>query len=128
MDIITRKQLNILIQLANSDKHFSNLEREKIYEIARMRNFPESEVKNLIINPEPIGSFGALSETQKFEYLYTCIDLMLVDQKIFDSEITFCRDIAIKLGFKQDVVDFLKEEIYKHPKDSLKSMLLKEYT
>ncbi|MEQ8927703.1 MAG: TerB family tellurite resistance protein [Fulvivirga sp.] len=128
MDIITRKQLNILIQLANSDKHFSNLEREKIYEIARKRNFPQSEIKNLIINPEPIGSFGALSEDQKFEYLYTCIDLMLVDQKIFDSEITFCRDIAIKLGFKQGVVDFLKDEIYKHPKDSLKSMLMKEYT
>lgn len=128
MDIITRKQLNILIQLANSDKHFSNMERDKIYEIARLKDFPPEEVKNLILNPEPIGSFGALSDDQKFEYLYTCIDLMLIDQKIFDSEITFCRDIAIKLGFKQGVVDFLKDEIYKHNRDSLKSMLIKEYT
>lgn len=128
MDIITRKQLNILIQLANSDKHFSNLERERIYEIAKIKNFPEEEVKNLIVNPEPIGSFGALSDDQKFEYLYTCIDLMLIDQKIFDSEIKFCRDIAIKLGFRQNVVDFLKVEIYKHSKDSLKAMLLNEYT
>lgn len=128
MDIITRKQLNILIQLANSDKHFSNLERERIYEIAKIKNFPEEEVKNLIVNPEPIGSFGALSDDQKFEYLYTCIDLMLIDQKIFDSEIKFCRDIAIKLGFRQNVVDFLKVEIYKHSRDSLKAMLLNEYT
>ena len=81
MDIITRKQLNILIQLANSDKHFSNMERERIYEIAKLKDFPAEEVKNLIVNPEPIGSFGALSDDQKFEYLYTCIDLMLIDQR-----------------------------------------------
>ncbi len=128
MDIITRKQLNILIQLAVSDKHFSNLEREKIFEIARIRKFPAESVKELILNPEPIGSFGALSDNQKFEYLYACIDLMLIDKKIFETEITFCRDIAYKLGFKRDVVDFLQEEIYKHDKEDLKSMILREYT
>ena len=91
MDIITRKQLNILIQLANSDKHFSNLEREKIYAIAKMKDFPEFEVKNLIINPEPIESFGALSENQKFEYLYTCIDLMLIDKRYLIVKSNFVR-------------------------------------
>ncbi len=128
MDIITRKHLNILIQLAVADKHFSNLEREKIFEIARIKGFPEEDVKDLIINPEPIGTFGALSEQQKFEYLYTCIDLMLVDKKIFDTEINFCRDIAIKLGFKKAVVEFLKEEIYKHSKQEIQKMIAREYT
>ncbi len=128
MDIITRKQLNILIQLANSDKHFSNLEREKIFEIARKKKFSQQEVKELILNPEPIGTFGALSMDQKFEYLYTAIDLMLIDQKIFDSEMKFFREVAHKLGFKVDVVDFLKEEIYKHDKDQLKSILIDRYT
>ena len=128
MDIITRKQLNILIQLANSDKHFSNLEREKIYEIARQKKFSQKDVKDLILNPEPIGTFGALSTEQKFEYLYTAIDLMLIDQKIFDSEMKFCRDIAHKLGFKVDVVDFLKVEIYKHEKEDLKLLLINKFT
>lgn len=128
MDIITRKQLNILIQLANSDKHFSNLEREKIYEIARQKKFSQKDVKELILNPEPIGTFGALSDDQKFEYLYTAIDLMLIDQKIFDSEMKFCRDVAHKLGFKVDVVDFLKEEIYKHEKEELKTLLINKFT
>lgn len=128
MDIITRKQLNILIQLANADKHFSNLEREKIYEIAKKKNFSEQDVKELILNPEPIGSFGALSDDQKFEYLYSAIELMLIDQKIFDSEINFCRDIAHKLGFKVGVVFFLKEEFNKQSKKELKPILLKEYT
>ncbi len=128
MDIITRKQLNILIQLAVSDKHFSNLERERIYEIARKKNFPQADVKELILNPEPIGTFGALSENQKFEYLFACIDLMLIDQKIFENEINFCKDIAIRLGFKKDVVEFMKDEIHKHEKGNLQKMVMTEYT
>jgi uncharacterized tellurite resistance protein B-like protein len=128
MDIITRKQLNMLIQLAVSDKHFSPLEREKIFEIARIKGFPQEGVKELIANSESIGSFGALSENQKFEYMYSVIDLMLIDKKIFESEINFCRDIAIKLGFKKNVVEFLNEEIYKHSKQDLQKMIFREFT
>ena len=128
MDIITRKQLNILIQLANADKHFSTLERERIFEIAELKGFAQEDVKELIINPEPIGSFGALSDNQKFEYLYTCIELMLIDQKIFDSEINFCKDIAIKLGFKQDVVNYLKDHLLTTTKGELKREMFETYT
>ncbi|UII32513.1 TerB family tellurite resistance protein [Fulvivirga ulvae] len=128
MDIVTRKQLNILIQLAEADKHFSVLERDRIYEIAAKRNFPIEGVKELIQNPEPIGSFGALSNDQKFDYLYSCIDLMLIDEKIFDSELIFCIDIAIKLGFKKDVVTFLKDEIHSYPMATLKQIVFERYT
>ncbi len=128
MDIVTRKQLNILIQLAEADKHFSSVEREKIFEIARKRKFPSESVRELIKNPEPIESFGALSDDQKFEYLYSCVDLMLIDKKIFDSEINFCRNVAIKLGFNKSIVDFLQIEIYKHPKENLKQIMFDEFT
>ena len=128
MDIVTRKQLNILIQLAEADKHFSSIEREMIFEIARKRNFSEDSVRDLIKNPEPIESFGALSYDQKFDYLFSCIDLMLLDKRIFESEIKFCRNVAIKLGFNKSVVDFLQNEIYKHQKEDLKRMIFNEYT
>ena len=128
MDIVTRKQINILIQLASSDKHFSGIEREKILKLASKRNFPESEVKKLIVSPEPIETLGALSMDQRFEYLLSCIDLMLADKKIFDSEILFCRDVAIKLGFKQTVVNFLKDAMAITPNEELKKRVLSEYT
>lgn len=128
MDIVTRKQLNILIQLASADKHFSSVERERILDIAKKRNFSTEEVEELIQNPEPIGSFGALSNDQRFQYLYSCIDLMLIDDKIFDSEMIFCIDIAIKLDFKKDVVNFMKEEIHNHPLPELKQMVFERFT
>ena len=113
MDIVTKKQINILIQLAEADKHFAKVEREMIYRIAKERNFPEESVNYLIRNPEPIDTLGALSFDQKMEYLISCINLMFVDQRVFESELIFCKGIAIKLGFKKNVVDYLIENLNK---------------
>ncbi len=91
MDIVTKKKLNILIQLAEADKHFAKSEREMIFKIARDRQFPEDVVDSLIRNPEPIDTLGALSIEQKFDYLISSIDLIFVDQKIFESELIFAQ-------------------------------------
>ncbi|MFZ5973166.1 MAG: TerB family tellurite resistance protein [Bacteroidota bacterium] len=127
MDIVTKKQINILIQLAEADKHFAKTEREIIFRIAQDRNFPEEEVTKLIRNPEPIESLGALSTEQKFEYLLTCVNLMLADHKVFESEIIFCKSIAIKLGFKKNVVDYLSEHMELKSLEDLKKEVFSNY-
>ncbi|HEY3430732.1 MAG TPA: hypothetical protein VGK39_08655, partial [Cyclobacteriaceae bacterium] len=116
MDIVTRKQLNLLIQLAEADKHFAKIEREMIFKIAKDRNFSEETVTNLIKNPEPIDSLGALSIEQKFEYLYSSIELVFADHNIFESEIIFCKNIAIKLGFKKGIIDYFVNNFGKKTK------------
>lgn len=127
MDVVTRKHLNILIQLAEADKHFAKAERDMIFKIAKERNFPELEVQELIRKPEPIDSLGALSVDQKFEYLHSSIELILVDQNIFESEIIFCKSLAIKLGFKKAIIDFFLENVNKKTKVQLKEIAIKEY-
>jgi hypothetical protein len=127
MDIVTKKQLNILIQLAEADKHFSKIEREMIFKIARERKFPEEIVTELIRNPEPIDSLGALSLDQKFEYLWSAIELVFADHNVFESELIFCKNIAIKLGFKKGVIDFFIENYGKKSRSEFKEMALTEY-
>lgn len=127
MDIVTKKKLNILIQLAEADKHFAKSEREMIFKIAKDRQFPEDVVESLIRNPEPIDSLGALSIEQKFDYLQSCIELIFVDQKIFESELIFGRGIAIKLGFKKNVVDYLIENNSQKPLNELKNKVFQEF-
>jgi hypothetical protein len=127
MDIVTKKQLNILIQLAEADKHFANVEREMIFRIAEERKFPQATVSDLIRNPEPIDTLGALSPEKKFEYLMACILLIFADQKVFESEIIFCKSIAIKLGFKKNVVDYLVENHDKNTQEELKNKVFKEF-
>jgi uncharacterized tellurite resistance protein B-like protein len=127
MDIVTKKKLNILIQLAEADKHFAKSEREMIFKIAQDRLFPEDIVQALIRNPEPIDSLGALSVDQKFDYLQACIDLIFVDQKIFESELIFSRGIAIKLGFKKNVVDYLIENNGKKSLNEIKNKVFEDF-
>jgi len=127
MDIVTRKQLNILIQLAEADKHFAKSEREMIYRIAKERHFPEDVVMDLIKSPEPIDSLGALSLDQKFEYLLSCIDLIFVDQNVFESEIIFSKSIAIKLGFKKAIIDYFVENYPIKTREELKQIPLGDF-
>ncbi len=107
MDIVTRKKLNILIQLALSDKDFATSERELIFRIAEERNYPREAVEELMENPEPIGTLGALSETQKEDYLLSSIELVMADHRVAASEILLSQQIAIKLGFFKHVVNIL---------------------
>lgn len=128
MDIVTEKKLNILIQLAEADKHFATAEREMIVRIAKERNFPEEAVNSLIRSPKPIDSLGALSQDQKFDYLISCIELIYADHKIFESELIFVKSIAIKLGFKKSVVEYLIQNFGKKPQSELKSAVFTEFT
>jgi hypothetical protein len=127
MDIVTKKQLNILIQLAEADKHFAKIERDLIFKIARERNFSDEEVNELIRNPQPIDSLGALSLDQKFDYLMSAIDLVFVDQNVFESEIIFCKNIAIKLGFKKGVIDYFIENYELKSRQEFKEIALNAY-
>lgn len=127
MDIVTKKQLNILIQLAEADKHFATVEREMIFKIARERKFDEADVNHLIRNPEPIDTLGALSNDQKFEYLMACLNLILADNKVFDNELLFFKGIAIKLGFKKAVVDYLMANKSELQSEGLKKHIIEDF-
>jgi len=98
-----------------------------ILKIAKERNFSEEDVQLLIRNPEPIDSLGALSNDQKFDYLIACIQLIFVDHKVFESELIFVKSIAIKLGFKKSVVEYLIDNHDKKPPNDLKSKVLSDY-
>lgn len=127
MDIVTKKQLSILINLAEADKHFARAEREMIFRLAKIRNFSEEEVNALIRKPEPIDTLDALSNEQKLNYLYDCLDLIYVDNKVFESELTFCKSIATKLGFKKNVIDFLVDNFDKKLTEDTKKAVFDNY-
>ncbi len=120
VDIVTRKKLNILIQLAMADRDFATVERELIYRIARERNYPIEAVNDLIKNPEPIGTLGALSEEQKADYLLSAIEMVLADHRVVDSEIVMSQHIAIKLGYGKNVVNHLIAHYEKHSTQDLR--------
>jgi len=107
MNPIIRKKLKILVFLALADKHFADQEREFIEKICERNELDPRIIDELINDPEPIGSLGALSYQKSVEYLTDSVMLMVVDGKVLPSEILFCQDIAIRLGFSKRAADEL---------------------
>ena len=96
-------------------------------QIARERNFPEEEVNELIRNPQPIDSLGALSLDQKFDYLMSSIELVFADQNVFESELIFCKNIAIKLGFKKGIIDYFIENYELKTRQEFKEIAINDF-
>jgi hypothetical protein len=119
-----------MIQLAISDNVLAEREEKLIFNLGRLHGISETEIKELIKKPEPIDPVEALSNDEKFQYLYSVIQMMKVDRQIFKSEIEFCKDLANKLGFRKGVVAELSSKIYSDPiitadRDALKKSAFK---
>ena len=125
-----KSQLSILINLANVDNDFSDDEKNMIYMVGKANGVPESEIDDLLENPVSMPENYAMSEDDKFEYLFNVVQLMKIDKEIYISEIKYCEEIAVKLGYKKSVVAELSAKIYSNPsitsnKESLKATVKK---
>jgi uncharacterized tellurite resistance protein B-like protein len=110
-----KEQLNVLINLAASDRSVGEKESKVIQMIGKANGLTKEEVDELLKRPSPIGDLSSFSEDQKFENLYHLIQLMKSDGQVFRSEIHFCELIAEKLGYKKAVVGELSSKIYSDP-------------
>ena len=110
-----KEQLNVLINLAASDRNVGEKEAKVIHSIGKANGLSKEEVDAMLKKPQPIGDLSAFSEEQKFENLYHLIQLMKSDGHVFKSEIHFCEEIAEKLGYKKAVVRELSTRIYSDP-------------
>lgn len=110
-----KEQLNLLINLAASDRTVGEKEAKVIYSIGKANGITKEEVEGMMKQPMPIGDLGRMTEDQKFENLYHMIQLMKSDGQVFKSEIHFCEQIAEKLGYKKGVVAELSSRIYSDP-------------
>jgi uncharacterized tellurite resistance protein B-like protein len=112
---MTKENLNVLINLAASDKLVGEKEAKAIHILGKANGFTKDEVETMMKNPKPVGDLAAFSEDQKFENLYHMIQLMKSDGQVFKSEIHFCEQIAERLGYDKAVVSELSGKIYSDP-------------
>ena len=104
-------QLNVLIHLAMVDGQITTQERETLESIAAKHGVSDFQLQEMIKYPKPIESLGALSNDVKFEYLYSIVHLMNIDDDVDQREIHFCQNLAVRLGYYKEVIDELWSEI-----------------
>lgn len=110
-----KEQLNVLINLAASDKLIDDRELKTIHMIGKAGGLSREEVDEMIKRPKPIGDLGTFTEDQKFENLYQLILMMKSDGQVFKSEIHFCETVAERLGYRKDVISELAAKVYSDP-------------
>lgn len=122
-----RAELNVLINLAASDKNVAERESKLIHLIGKANGISVEEIDKMLQNPKPIGNIDTLTPEEKFEHLYYLIQLMKMDGLVFRSEIIFCEQIADRLGYKKGVVGELSQHIYSDPTITAdRNMLIKK--
>ncbi len=125
-----KSQLSMLVKLANIDNDFADDERDMILMVGKANGVSEDEINGLLENPEPLPPLSTITDDEKFEYLFNVVQLMKIDKEVFLSEVKYCEEVAVKLGFKKAVIAELSAKVYSDPtivanKESLKMAVLK---
>ncbi len=102
--MIVLEQLKLLVNLARIDGEMASRERAFIINIGKAHGFPESSVETLFYSSHETILAKELTNDQKFEYIFNLVQLMKMDERLYEEEIKFCANTATKLGYKPEVM------------------------
>ncbi|SMD34637.1 hypothetical protein SAMN04488029_2110 [Reichenbachiella faecimaris] len=111
---MVKEQLKALAQLANSDGEIDERELRLIFRIGEAHGMDQTEVQKIIDHPGQLGNLKSLDEDDKFEFLYSIIQLMKIDDEIYNEEVLFCQQIAMKLGYGLGAVMEMYPHVHKN--------------
>ncbi len=97
-------QLKLLINLARVDGQVVEKERTYILNIGKANNIKQDEIMPLFDQEHEIVIPKDLSDSQRFDYIFSLVQLMKIDERLYKDEIRFCARVASKLGYDQAVV------------------------
>lgn len=109
--MIVLEQLKLLVNLSLADGEMSEKEKQYIKNIGKAHGFPESSVETLFYGAHEIIIPDSLTADQKFDYAYSLVELMLVDENTFQPEILFCNEMMQKLGYPTEEAEKLVKAV-----------------
>ena len=98
------QQLRLLINLARADGHLAAKERQYIINIGQANHLLVTEILPLFHDENPVVIPAHLSDSEKFDFIFHLVQLMKIDEKIYQEEIKYCAQVAAKLGYRKEVL------------------------
>jgi uncharacterized tellurite resistance protein B-like protein len=121
-------QMKLLISLAQADGKVAEREKNYIINIGRANGIFPDQIVPLLQQQHDVIVPQDLSADQKFDYIYTLVQLMKIDERMYQEEIRFCSSIAEKLGYEQEVLFELMLHVKTTPMEDAEKKRLKEVT
>ena len=120
-------QMKLLISLAQIDGVVADREQNYIVNIGRANGIYPDEILPLFDKRHQLVVPEDLTEDQKFDYIFSLVQLMKIDERMYKEELLFCSKIALKLGYQQEVLFELllqiqSREMTANEKDALKEV------
>jgi uncharacterized tellurite resistance protein B-like protein len=100
----TLSQLKLLISLAQIDGKVADRERNYIANIGKANDISPQDIETLFDQRHPLIIPKELTDDQKFEFIFTLVQLMKIDERMYKEEMLFCSKIADNLGYDGQVM------------------------
>lgn len=97
-------QLKLLVNLARIDGDVAERERKYISNIGLANNISMEDIKPLFEKEHDIIIPADLNPEQKFNYIFSLVQLMKIDERLYKDEIQYCSKVAAKLGYDEPVM------------------------
>jgi hypothetical protein len=97
-------QMKLLVGLAQVDGQVAEREKNYIINIGRANGVYPDQIEPLFTKDLVVKVPTGLSEDEKFDCIYSLVQLMKIDERMYQEEIKFCSGIATRLGYDQQVM------------------------
>ena len=121
-------QMKLLINLAKVDGQVADKEKHFLISIGRANGIYPDEIYPLFTQIHEVVVPGDLSDHEKFDLIYSLIQLMKLDERMYREEIAFCGEVAAKLGYNKQVMFELLSQVKSGGMDSNELESLKKIT
>jgi hypothetical protein len=96
--------MKLLISLAQADGQVTEREKNYIINIGRANGIFPDQIHPLFQREHEVIVPNDLDPDEKFDCIYSLVQLMKIDERMYQEEIRFCSTIAVKLGYDQEVL------------------------
>jgi uncharacterized tellurite resistance protein B-like protein len=121
------EQLKLLVNLARIDGDVAERERKYISNIGLANNVTTQDILPLFEKNHEMVVPANLSAEERFSYIFSLVQLMKIDERLYKDEIQYCSRVASKLGYDENVMF----ELMLHVRSAMESsemQILKELT
>lgn len=104
-------RMKLLINLAKVDGQVADKEKNYLINIGRANGIYPDEIYPLFTQNHAVLVPENLTDDQKFELIFSLIQLMKLDERMYREEIHFCGEVASRLGYNKHVMFELLSQV-----------------
>lgn len=104
-------RMKLLINLAKVDGQVADKEKNYLINIGRANGIYPDEIYPLFTQSHDVLVPADMKDDQKFDLIFSLIQLMKLDERMYREEIAFCGQVAARLGYSKQVMFELLSQV-----------------